>query len=224
MSINIIFIQALLGYLFTDLLVGVLCWLDDTPITRGLRLWWINRVLKPLNWHHAHQRKTSWRLHGLGKRVLLGLIYSFICVMLFGATWLSLYLIGLGALGGMVHVYNQRKPKERPQWVQLLQHYHWLQSPQHHLSHYLKYGVNAYCVLSPFLNPVLGKLQFWSKLELGLTTVFSLSLNPHTQEKPATRPTSLKGRGMKGRVYEYHSKSDRWVCYTSEHKKTRPAQ
>jgi hypothetical protein len=160
------FLQILFGYLLADFIMGIYHWIKDTyfsPFTPiiGKSLIWGSRL------HHIRPRYviefTDWELFYSSAKwtlIWMGPLFYFTGINLF---MISLFLtIGLN---DVVHKYAHMLDYERPMWATFLQSIYLFQShDEHHLHHISPHEIN-YCPITPFLNIILEKINFWKKAE-----------------------------------------------------------
>lgn len=159
-------VKILLGYICADFIIGVYHWIKDTyfgPFTPiiGKKLIWGSRL------HHIRPKyvteisdlellkgSTIWTLFWMGPLFLIRGINSF-----------NLTMFLMIIINDVVHKYTHFKEKERPYWATKLQKLGIFQSyDEHHLHHSLPFEVN-YCPITPYVNTLLEKVNFWRKLE-----------------------------------------------------------
>ena len=160
--------QIILGWMFADLIGGLLHWWEDrlAPET----LWLLGpAVVQPNRLHHTDplafavgslwsRNWTTWAAVALIGAPLF--LYWGFSVFLLAAT------IG-GALSNEVH-RAANLPTDMPGWVRLLQATGFIQSPRHHGQHHRIPQDLSYCVLTDWLNPWLDALDPWAWMEHGL--------------------------------------------------------
>jgi ubiquitin-conjugating enzyme E2 variant len=71
----------------------------------------------------------------------------------------------VGANANQVHKWNHMPKDRRPLLIRGLQQLRLLQSPRDHAAHHRGEKNTAYCVITPFLNPLLDATRFWRGLE-----------------------------------------------------------
>lgn len=161
-----VLINVVLGYLLADFIMGVYHWIKDTyfsPYTPliGKTLVWGSRL------HHIRPRfvcefddtdlfysSAKWTLIWMGPLFLA-----------FGLTPFLLSLFIVISLNDVIHKYAHMYDNERPAFVTTLQKLYILQTyEEHHQHHMLPHDVN-YCPITPYLNVVLEKVNFWRRLE-----------------------------------------------------------
>jgi hypothetical protein len=160
------FVKILAGYLLADFIMGVYHWIKDTyfsPFTPviGKKLVWGSRL------HHIRPRyvcefddwslffdSAKWTLIWMGPLFLYTGITAFM---------LSLFITI--SLNDVIHKYAHMFDNERPKWITFLQKIYVLQTyDEHHLHHIEPHNVN-YCPITPYINIILEKTNFWGVSE-----------------------------------------------------------
>ena len=174
-------IRIISGYLMADFMVGIYHWIKDTyfcPFTPiiGKTLIWGSRL------HHVRPRHvlefTDWEL--------------FIGSAKWTSFWMIPYMFGYGiglfnislfltiSLNDVVHKYAHMFDNERPAWATYLQNIYIFQShDEHHQHHTHPHEIN-YCPISPYVNMVLEKVNFWRNLESVIESV--TGIKPRAKE------------------------------------------
>jgi len=155
-----------IAYILADFIMGVYHWIKDTyfsPFTPiiGKRLIWGSRL------HHVRPRYviefSDWDLFKESAKWtliwMLPLIYF---------TKLSLFMLSLFlfiSLNDVIHKYAHMFDNERPKWATILQRlYIWQSHEEHHLHHVTPHDIN-YCPITPYVNIILEKINFWRRME-----------------------------------------------------------
>ncbi|GAM04810.1 fatty acid desaturase CarF family protein [Novosphingobium sp. MBES04] len=157
--------QVLTGILFADFLTGVVHWLQDRF---GRESWPVlgRLVVAPNRRHHdeplaftrdsfASRNSTAFAAATLLALVLLGILGPSLWLL---TAWL------VGAFSNELHFWAHR-PDRAPGVVLLCQSVGLLQSRAHHARHHASPNRTCYCIVTEWLNPLLDRVGFWSKLE-----------------------------------------------------------
>ncbi len=157
--------QLLFGWLFADLLSGVVHWVEDRVLPEGIPFL-DEQIVQPNRLHHVepmaftnfgfvYRNGTTWAAAAsIGLPLLL----------IFGpAIWLLTAILG-GAVGSQVH-YWAHSPGSAPKSVRTMQLTGFLQSPVGHGRHHRPPNDRAYCILTDWLNPWLDRWAVWARLE-----------------------------------------------------------
>lgn len=159
--------EMIAGYLLADLIVGIFHWIKDTYFSPFTPL-----IGKSFVW--------ASRLHHLRPRYVLE--FSDIELFIDSAKWASIWIIPLMLITGIsvfnvtlflmiglndvIHKYAHMFDTERPQWASILQKNYIIQShDEHHLHHVHPHEIN-YCPITPYINVILEKINFWRFMEL----------------------------------------------------------
>lgn len=159
-------VPVVLGYLLADFAVGVYHWLKDTYFSvktpfLGENFIWPSRL------HHVRPRhilevKDVDILWNSVKWMIVPYIpfFYYLGINLFTVTFFTVV-----ALNDVIHKYSHMTDAERHWFPTLLQKLKIFQSyNEHHYHHTAPHDCN-YCPITPWLNEVLEKYQFWRKLE-----------------------------------------------------------
>jgi len=160
------FVEAVAVVLLVDFVSGMVHWAEDTFGTENTPLFgsWI---VKPNMLHHRHGAafvqntwlQSSWDLLAAGVAIVLA---AWLAGVLTWHIWLFV-LIGVNA--NQIHKWNHMRRFKVPLCVRMLQRFHVLQSPRHHVMHHRGDKNSRYCVITEFVNPVLDGMGWWRALE-----------------------------------------------------------
>lgn len=154
------------AYLMSDFLMGMFHWLKDTYFSPhtfyiGKRFIWNSRL------HHIKPRYitqfSNWKIFmDSAKWTLLWMapLTYFIGINLF--TCILFFMIGINDI---IHKYAHTLDHERPKLITLLQKTNIIQSREEHYQHHISPHEINYCPITPYLNGVLQKVNFWRRLE-----------------------------------------------------------
>jgi len=168
-------VQAFFIVLLVDLVGGAVHWAEDTFGTENTPIFgtWL---IKPNILHHTphganaflnnHWLYSSWDLFTaapivLGVSAALGVL-----------TWQVWLFVLVGAMSQQVHRISHTPVSKLPKFVRLLQLTCIIQDGPHHWSHHGNDKNTGYCVVTPFLNPLLDRIKFWRGLERILVPFF----------------------------------------------------
>ena len=159
-------ISIIFACLLADFLSGIYHWIKDTyfgPFTPiiGKTIIWGSRL------HHVRPRYilefSDWEIFlGSAKWTLIWIVpFLFL-------TGINIFIITLFiaiSLNDVVHKHAHMKDTERPTWSSLMQKIYLFQShEEHHLHHVMPHEIN-YCPITPYVNIVLEKINFWRSAE-----------------------------------------------------------
>lgn len=159
-------LKILFAYLLADFIVGIYHWIKDsyfTPFTPiiGKTFIWYSRL------HHIRPKYvtefTDWQLFSSSA------IWTFLWMgplfLLIGPTLFLTILFLMISLNDVIHKYAHLHDHERPALITWMQQIYLIQSQdEHHLHHISPHDVN-YCPITPYVNVVLERLDFWRKIE-----------------------------------------------------------
>jgi hypothetical protein len=175
-------LEIISGYLLADFLVGLFHWLKDSYFTPHTFLIG-HSIIWPSRLHHLRPRYVTefsdWDLFkSSGSWTLLWMGFWF---YYWGFSPFNLTLFIWIAINDIVHKYTHvldSSPlglrategkallaSERPTIITKLQNMHMIQThDQHHMHHIQPHCCN-YCPITPYVNIVLEKINFWRTLE-----------------------------------------------------------
>jgi len=163
------------GYLLADFLTGIYHWIKDTyfspftPCIGKLYIW--NSRLHHIKPRYVTQFSDSELFVSSAKWTLLWMLPMF---YLFGLNLFGITLFLTIAINDIVHKYAHLTEHERPKWATFLQKIGLFQSyEEHHLHHVKPYEIN-YCPITPYVNIVLEKINFWRQSEKLIETIFGI--------------------------------------------------
>lgn len=173
-----------IAVLAADFVVGVFHWIedaylrDDCPVLGEL-------VARPNILHHYRPRhflKKSWVASCWDLWLVAGLILT--AVWVFGtltpAVWVFALLAGNA---NQIHKWAHRSRRENGPWINLLHDLRILQGPKHHAIHHTDPKSTHYCVITEFLNPILERIRFWTRLECWLRKAFGIRRRSDTSNR-----------------------------------------
>jgi ubiquitin-conjugating enzyme E2 variant len=166
-------LTAIFVILLVDFVSGIVHWTEDTFWTEHtpvLGKW----IVSPNVVHHrdagAFVRhswfQSSWDLL-VGGLVILGV--ARLTGILSWPVWLY---VAISVNANQIHKWSHMRDCDIPAPIRFLQRCRILQSRAHHGAHHRGEKNSAYCVVTPFVNPVLDRLGFWRALERVLVPVF----------------------------------------------------
>jgi plasmanylethanolamine desaturase len=155
-----------------DFFTGFIHWLEDTFWTEETPVigkW----LIQPNELHHkkptAFLAKSWWQ--SSYDALLIGLIILGIALWTGYLNWELGLFIGISISACQIHKYAHIPPGRLPAFIRLLQKFRIIQDCSHHVKHHMKESNTNYCLITPFLNPVLGKTHFWQLMEFILKPV-----------------------------------------------------
>ena len=160
-----VLIEVGVALLLVDFISGLVHWAEDTfgtETTPVIGPW----IVAPNVLHHrdagAFVSKgwlaSSWDLALVGVAVIA-------VALMIGHAVLAVWLFAIaGANANQIHKWNHA-PGHAPWFVRGLWKSGLLQRPAHHARHHAAAKNTSYCVVTPFVNPVLDGLGFWRALE-----------------------------------------------------------
>lgn len=170
--------------LAADFVVGVFHWIEDAYLREDCPVLG-DLIARPNVLHHYRPRhflRKSWAASCWDLWVVAGLIL----VAGWGLDLLGAPLCLFALLVGnanQVHKWAHRSRRENGPWINLLHDLRILQGPRHHAIHHTDPKSTHYCVITEFLNPVLERLRFWTRLECWLRKAFGIRRRSDTSNR-----------------------------------------
>jgi ubiquitin-conjugating enzyme E2 variant len=194
-TVIIIAVQVVGLYLLADFVAGIFHWsedtlgADDTPV-------WGPLFAEPNSLHHTEPAAMN-RIHWLKNNAIL---FSFAAAVvligwLFG--FLSWQLVVFAVFGGFsqqAHRFAHAPRLQLPRIVKFLQRIRVLQDARHHWVHHTPPHLTRYCVMTPWVNPVLDKVKFWRAMERIFVPVFGAPRRPDLKDYSWFRSTAIWNR------------------------------
>ena len=165
-------IEALACVAAADLVTGAVHWLEDTY---GSETWPLvgPAIIAPNRLHHEQPRAfiaRSWWSSSQQSVIAGGIVAA----GLFVAGWLSwqavLFLV-VAVNANEIHKWAHRTRAENGRLITALQRAGLVQSRAHHGGHHGGARDTRYCVVTPWLNPVLDRAGFWRGVERAIAAV-----------------------------------------------------
>jgi ubiquitin-conjugating enzyme E2 variant len=158
-------LQIVLALLLVDFISGLVHWAEDTFGTEDTPIvgpW----IVAPnvLHHHDASAFVSKGWLAGSWDLALVGVIVVAVATVT-GHLGAAVVLFAIaGANANQIHKWNHL-PNQAPWFVRALWRVGLMQRPSHHARHHRGQKNSSYCVVTPFVNPVLDGLGFWRRLE-----------------------------------------------------------
>ncbi|WP_316653110.1 fatty acid desaturase CarF family protein [Ovoidimarina sediminis] len=106
-------------------------------------------------------------------------------------SWQVLTFICIGLLNQQVHRFSHTPQKRLPGVVRLLQRLRLIQDGRHHWVYHISPHSTRYCVLTPWMNPMLDRLGFWRCLERLFVPIFGAPRRNDLRVQPWYRPIAI---------------------------------
>lgn len=130
----------------------------------------------------------------------LSILFSFAFAIVAIASALSvLYwqVVVFAVFGGVtqqVHRFAHAPTIRLPRFILFLQKIRVLQDGRHHWVHHTPPHLTRYCVATPWINPVLDKINFWRFMERMFVPVFGAPRRPDLVDRSWYRSTAERAR------------------------------
>lgn len=169
-------IQSPVIVLAADFITGMIHWWEDAY---GNPKWKIlgKHVIEPNLRHHSQPREflkgNYWQRNNTS--IIAAAVLTIVPFLLGIRNVVYTAIILLASQGNEVHRKAHQSDKENGRFICFLQRIGLMQSRRHHGWHHkAPYDCN-YCILTNYLNPLLGKIRFWERLESFIKTVFGIT-------------------------------------------------
>jgi hypothetical protein len=198
--------ELLFAYLFIDFCGGIVHWFEDQYLSERSNRWVVKYIVQPNRLHHIFPRKTAhcpfWIsvLQGMGP----GCVFIPLAALALGWGTCTYAMVFFSAIPNFIHKWNHRTESERPYAFKILQRLYLVQGPQHHNRHHTEQQDAGYCVMSPWLNPLLDRIGFWRGLEALVFTITRRRANS------VAEPGRFY-RLHQGQVLEYQFNDNTWT-------------
>lgn len=159
-------IELILLLLLLDFISGFVHWAEDTfwhESTLFLGRW----LVIPNESHHREPSilvrkswfQSSWDL------LLAGLVILGGAILLEELTWQLCIFVLVGINANQIHKWNHSPLDRVPKVIVFLQKIRLLQNQRDHLIHHSGEKNTAYCIITPFVNPIIDRLGFFKSLD-----------------------------------------------------------
>ena len=172
------------GYLIADLISGITHWWMDRYGKEEMPI--VGPAVVEINtMHHANPRRMISRSYWyLSKSAW---VFSWgICGIWYlvfdNLPWQMILVAVVGSNGNIVHQWTHMFENEKPRIVTWMQKLRIIQNPAQHATHHTKPEERAYCIITPWLNPILDKTRFWLRLENIIEYLFGVPPNTRLQD------------------------------------------
>lgn len=190
-----VLLQVIGLYLLADFVAGFFHWAEDT-LGADDSPFWGPVFAAPNSVHHSDPAAMN-RIHWLKNNAIL---FSFsatvvIATWLFGVfTWQVLVFAVFGGFTQQAHRFAHAPRVRLPKIIKALQKWYVLQDARHHWTHHTPPHLDHYCVMTPWLNPVLDRIGFWRALERILVPIFGAPRRPDLRGRNWFRETAVWAR------------------------------
>jgi len=166
LTVLLIAVQTVVIVGLADFVAGLVHWAEDayfdedTPVIG-------QRIIVPNIVHHhlpRHFTRLSW-WQSSADLLLVGLVVLAAAIPLGWVSWQLLLFLVVSVNANQIHKMAHRTHAENGWFVSKLQDWHILQTPRHHGLHHSDPKNTYYCPVTNYVNPLLEKVQFWTRLE-----------------------------------------------------------
>lgn len=178
-------IQVIGLYLMADLLGGLFHWAEDTLGDVDGAVWG-KIFVRPNVIHHdlpSQMIRINWLKNNIpiftATAIVLGTAVLFDAI-----TWQLLVFAAFAGMNQQVHRFAHAPRQKLPGFVKELQRVGIIQGARHHWKHHTSPHLTHYCVLTPWMNPVLDKIGFWRGLERVFVPIFGAPRRPDLMSRP----------------------------------------
>jgi plasmanylethanolamine desaturase len=161
----LILLKIILCLYGADFFTGFIHWLEDTFWTEETPIvgkW----LIQPNELHH--QKPTAFLMNTWWQSsydaIIIGFIILFIAQLTKHLTWEIALFILISISACQIHKYSHQPLSRLPAFIRFLQKIKIIQDSTHHVKHHTGEKNTNYCLITPFLNPLLRKTRFWEFL------------------------------------------------------------
>ncbi|WP_438481463.1 fatty acid desaturase CarF family protein [Oleiharenicola lentus] len=187
LTVLFIALQIVLIAALADFVAGVIHWLEDAYFTEDTPIIGPLFIRPNIVHHHLPRyftRKNWWQ--SSRDLVFVGAALLLIAWPLGWLNWQLLLFVAISVNANEVHKWSHRTRAENGLIISKLQDWHILQTPRHHGLHHKDPKNTFYCPIFNFVNPVLERLQFWTRLEAEIEQITGVA---HRED------TAVRGQG-----------------------------
>lgn len=164
--------QIIFLILAADLMGGIFHWAEDSYGSGSTPVW--GRLFVTPNIHHHAKPSAMMHKHWLPNNAPLFGVSALILLLAWAfdrLTWQVVVFAVIGGLNQQAHRFAHTPMLRLPRIVLLLRRMHLLQDARHHWCHHRPPHRTHFCVMTPWLNPVLDRIGFWRALERTLLPI-----------------------------------------------------
>lgn len=177
-------LQAIGIYLLIDFVTGFFHWAQDS-LGKPTTPFWGAVFVAPNELHHVepgamnkiHWFRYSLPIYGI---IIVMLLFSWITGHLGWQGWFAAFV---GLFSQQAHRWTHTPRKALPPAVIFMQRIKVLQGARHHWKHHINNHITHFCVVTPWVNPVMDRLHVWRFLERLFVPVFGAPRRPDLQSK-----------------------------------------
>lgn len=175
------FAQVVLIAALADFIAGIVHWLEDayftedTPVIGPL-------FIRPNIVHHHLPRyftRLSWWQSSFDL-LIVNLVFLAWAWWFGFLSWQLVLFAVLSTNANEIHKWSHRTRAENGRLISLLQDWHILQTPRHHGLHHSDPKNTYYCPITNFVNPVLERINFWTRVESIIARLTGVTHRPDT--------------------------------------------
>jgi ubiquitin-conjugating enzyme E2 variant len=178
-------LAAVLGYVMSDFLSGVVHWAGDTVGDETTPIFGPNFV-KPFRYHHVDPQDITRHdfIETNGNNCIVAAPLIAIVMLVIPNTTGPLFFACVVAASTFWFVFctNQfhkwAHMPSPPRWIRALQRAHLVLSPEHHAIHHAAPQNKYYCITVGWMNPVLEKIRFFPICEAIISRLLPGALRP----------------------------------------------
>lgn len=157
----------LTAYAAADFITGFFHWLEDTYGKESWGEWLFRNIVEPNIEHHANPRQFTyspyWERVKLSCYLAAPIVVTGLLCRNYWFVWFALF----ASQANQIHCWAHRGRGNNPV-IQALQLCRIVQQSSHHGEHHRSPYRSRYCVMTPWLNPILDGVRFWRVIEWAL--------------------------------------------------------
>jgi len=184
-------LAALVGYLISDFLSGLVHWAGDTIGDERTPIFGPNFV-QPFRYHHVDPEAITHHdfVETNGNNCIVAAPVLILVLLLLPETTGVLFYtcVVIAATALFVFATNQfhkwAHMKTPARWIRLLQRAGLILSPEHHSIHHTAPRDKYYCITVGWMNPLLEKVRFFRACEAVISRISPRALRPHPIDRP----------------------------------------
>jgi len=181
--LTVIFQIAVL-YLLADLTGGLFHWAEDTLGSADSPIW--GRIFVQPNEIHHERPGDMIKIHWLKNNIPILSFTAFVLLVALAfdaVTWQLLVFAVFAGANQQVHRFAHAPRARLPGFIKWAQRKGIMQDARHHWVHHTDPHTSHYCVLTPWLNPVLDRVGFWRGMERLCVPIFGAPRRPDLKDR-----------------------------------------
>lgn len=179
-------------YLLVDFIAGFVHWAEDTLGNVDTPIWG-PMFVAPNIIHHSkplEMNKIHWFKNNIPVYVICIIVLA-VGSWLAGLNWKLALFVFFGLFAQQTHRWAHTPRKILPKYILYLQRLKILQDGKHHYKHHQNDHDTHFCVGTPWVNPILDKIEFWHWMERLFVPIFGAARRKDLARYPWYRDRAI---------------------------------